>query len=84
MPSSKDKLRTSPPFTCFSGNRIFRLPVADRAWVGQGVLYHIPQHVAECELPTVMLHNAACESQTGKCRAALICFSFFIPGMTYS
>lgn len=62
MPSSKHKLRTSPPFTCFSGNHIFRLPVADTAWVGQTVLYHIPQHVAECELPTVvMLHSAAGE-----------------------
>lgn len=71
MPSSKHKLRTSPPFTCFSGNHIFRLPVADTAWVGQAVLYHIPQHVAECELPTVMLHNAAGE------RVSFDLFQFF-------
>jgi len=61
MPSSKQKVRTSPPFTCFSGNRIFRLPVADTAWVSQVVLCHSAQHIAEFELPTVMHHNASGE-----------------------
>lgn len=61
MPSSKQKLRTSPLFTCFSGNHIFRLPVADTAWVTQAVLYHNVQHVAEFRLPTVMHHSVSGE-----------------------
>lgn len=61
MPSSKQKLRTSPPFTCFSGNHLFRLPVADTAWVSQVVLYHSPQHTAEFKLPTAIHHNVSGE-----------------------
>lgn len=57
MPSSKQKLRTSSPFPCFSGNHIFRLPVADTGWLNQVVLYHSPQHMAELELPMVMHHS---------------------------
>lgn len=61
MPPSKQKLHPSPPFTCFSGNHIFRLPVADTARAKRVVLYHSPQHMTEFELPTVMLHSVSGE-----------------------
>lgn len=76
MPPSKQNLRTSPPFVCFSANHSFWLPAGNIAWVSEVVFYHSLQQ--SLSFPGWCPTNASIrwESQTSKWRRALTCFNF--------